>query len=112
MAHGIIDAVWETVRAYKSITVGTEEHNADYSKFQNQFGSTAATVVASDCYIETCETYDVLVAREFEEEKESSVCLDVSAFLLRDVSRSYVHCKDWPKQRDLFIWYIEVKPAW
>ena len=64
----------KTVDAWKSLAVGTEEHD-DWSENDSYF----ATLPASSWYSESCETYEVILAKEHTSEKKESVCWEISA---------------------------------
>jgi len=64
----------KTADAWKSLAVGTEEHD-DWSENDSYF----ATMTASSWYSETCETYEVILAKEHTSERKESMCWEMSA---------------------------------
>ena len=105
--HDIGDiAPWIPISAYTRITVGTEEH--DYWSVND---STSASLTANDWYIDTCEIYQVQVARDFNQQNEKSLCFDVSPLLKEVASGNIQSCEEWTAPVDSFIWYLEVKPT-
>ena len=107
-------APWKAISAHRSITVGTEEEDKG-GIFGSGNDSYSASLAGKDWYIDTCETYEVTLARDFKQERAKSVCWGVSATLaykLAEVSAEYKSCESWVEPAESFIWFLEVKPVW
>lgn len=99
-----------TVRAYKSLTVGTEEED-DSSQNDSFF----ATMPASKWYSRTCGTYEIHLAKNHKHERQYTSCLDVT------LSGSYKeaiegeikssNCVSWTQPSESFGWYLKVEPV-
>jgi hypothetical protein len=98
------------VDSYKSLTVGTEEHDT-----WSENDSYLATMTASQWYNPTCETYEVVLAKEHKHEMEKSVCWNLSAgaeIKGVQIGAGAESCTSWTEPADSFIWYMEIKPAY
>lgn len=98
----------KTVAAWKSLAVGTEEHD-DWSENDSWF----ATMTASDWYSETCETYEVILAKQHEAQKKESMCWEMSAAGGAkgvDLGLTATRCSEWTKPSESFLWYLKVEP--
>jgi len=98
----------KTVAAWKSLAVGTEEHD-DWSENDSWF----ATMTASDWYSETCETYEVILSKQHAAEKKESMCWEMSAAGGAkgvDLGLTATRCSEWTKPSESFLWYLKVEP--
>lgn len=98
----------KTVAAWKSLNVGTEEHD-DWSENDSYF----ATMAASSWYSETCETYEVILAKQHTSEKRESFCWEMSAAGGAkgvDLGLTATRCTEWTKPSESFLWYLKVEP--
>lgn len=102
-------ASWEQVSSGGSITVGTREHDS-VSEILSELRDVSVSIDMNDWYINTCETYDVVVAVGFDA-VEKSHCLSLSPALENEMDGDFDDCGYWTAPEDSFIWYIEVKPA-
>eukprot|EP00546_Thalassionema_frauenfeldii_P000548 CAMPEP_0178932126 /NCGR_PEP_ID=MMETSP0786-20121207/22400_1 /TAXON_ID=186022 /ORGANISM="Thalassionema frauenfeldii, Strain CCMP 1798" /LENGTH=340 /DNA_ID=CAMNT_0020609295 /DNA_START=822 /DNA_END=1844 /DNA_ORIENTATION=- len=114
-AHNIANkAPWKKIAAYKTITVGTEEHNGIWGHVSH-----TTSLGKNDWYIDTCETYEVQLARDFKEQREKSLCWGVTGTLATElgkggsgsVSGNVEFCETWTEPAESFIWLLEVEPA-
>eukprot|EP00985_Skeletonema_marinoi_P002109 scaffold855_cov98-Skeletonema_marinoi.AAC.1 len=98
----------KTVAAWKSLAVGTEEHDSS-----SENDSWFATMAASDWYSETCETYEVILAKQHEAQKKESMCWEMSAaggVKGVDLGLTATRCSEWKKPSESFLWYLRVEP--
>jgi hypothetical protein len=98
----------KTVAAWKSLAVGTEEHD-DWSENDSWF----ATMTASDWYSETCETYEVILSKQHAAQKKESMCWEMSAAGGAkgvDLGLTATRCSEWTKPSESFLWYLKVEP--
>eukprot|EP00984_Skeletonema_dohrnii_P002437 scaffold841_cov72-Skeletonema_dohrnii-CCMP3373.AAC.1 len=99
----------KTVAAWKSLAVGTEERDG----WPGENDSWFATMPASDWYSETCETYEVILAKQYEAQKKESVCWEMSAAGSAkgvDLGLKATRCSEWTKPSESFLWYLKVEP--
>ena len=108
--HHNVNGDWQMVASHKSLTVGTEEHD-DWSEND----SYSATMAASEWNIDTCETYQVILSRDFEQKKQKSLCWDLSASLsaeLKGVNGKLTggvkECSSWTEPAQSYVWYLSV----
>ncbi len=100
----------QTVDAWKSLTVGTEEHDT-FSENDSWF----ATMAASAWYSETCETYEIILSKKHTQESQESMCWEVSAggnVKGVDLGLTATRCSEWTKPSESFLWYLKVEPAY
>jgi hypothetical protein len=98
----------KTVDAWKSLAVGTEEHD-DWTENDSYF----ATMTASSWYSETCETYEVILAKEHTSERKESMCWEMSVGGSAkgvDLGLTATRCTEWTKPSESFLWYLKVEP--
>eukprot|EP00986_Skeletonema_menzelii_P012030 scaffold6413_cov126-Skeletonema_menzelii.AAC.2 len=98
----------KTVAAWKSLAVGTEEHD-DWSENDSYF----ATMTASSWYSETCETYELILAKEHTSAKKESMCWEMSAAGGAkgvDLGLTATRCTEWTTPSESFLWYLKVEP--
>ncbi len=98
----------KTVDAWKSLAVGTEEHD-DWSENDSYF----ATMTASSWYSETCETYEIILAKEHTSAKKESMCWEMSASGGAkgvDLGLTATRCTEWTTPSESFLWYLKVEP--
>jgi hypothetical protein len=96
------------VGKYKSLTVGTEEHD-DWSENDSWF----ATMPSSKWYSPTCGTYEITLAKQFASKKEWSSCFTASATATYNAISGTLTsetCAKWTQPAQSFIWYLKVEP--
>lgn len=112
-AHDIESkAPWTHVEAYKSLTVGTEEHDT-----WNQNDSTSAYLSANDWYNDQCAPYEVIISRDFSQETAKTVCWNVGASVSGEykgvegeINGGIESCSSWTEPGESFIWFLKVEP--
>jgi hypothetical protein len=100
----------QVVEPYKSLTVGTEEHDT-WSENDSWF----AEMSGGEWYNPKCATYEVRLAKQFEAEKAKSVCWDISAEAAANgvtVGAGVTSCTAWTQPAESFMWILKVEPEW
>ncbi len=61
---------------------------------------------------ETCETYEVILAKEHTYAKEESMCWEMSEEIADsvDLGLTATRCSEWTAPSDSFLWYLKVEP--
>jgi hypothetical protein len=70
--HNLPDTPWREVGAWKTLDVGTEEHDDT-----SENDSTFAHLSPEDWYIDTCLGYELKMSRDFKSEKNYKACFEV-----------------------------------
>ena len=97
------------VNAYKSMTVGTEEHD-DWSENDSYF----TQLPASKWYDPTCAKYEIVLSKEFDGAKEVSMCYSFGASGINGsltLDASVERCERWTEPAESFVWFLEVSPS-
>jgi hypothetical protein len=111
--HNLNNPPWRSVEPYKSLTVGTEEHDST-----SENDSTFAYLSANDWYNPTCNTYEVVMARDFSSKKDKSICWNVGGSvggskggIEGEINAGVESCTKWTEPAESFIWFMTVSPA-
>ena len=104
--HNLRNAPWKKIKAYKSLTVGTEEHDT-----WSENDSYTAFLTANDWYSPTCEPYEVRIYKQFESANKKSVCWDVGASK-NDINAGIQSCSEWTEPAESYVWFMKVEPIY
>jgi hypothetical protein len=107
MCHNLVGAQFQMVDAYKSITVGTLEHDSS-----SENDATSAILSSNDWYNPTCEPYEVKFTRDFKSERERSVCWNVNLAVGEGIAINpgIEDCTTWTDPAESYIWLMTVEP--
>ena len=108
--HYNVNEGWITLRKGSVLRVGAID-NDEFLNYNDEF---SADLLSAQWYVDTCETYEVVVADPIESGISTSTCLSVDAgadVSGVDIGVGAEHCVDWSPPPEAVIWYIEVKPA-
>jgi hypothetical protein len=99
----------KTVSAWKSLTVGTEEHDTT-SENDSWFG----TMPAGQWYSPSCGTYEIIMSKQHKAAKQKSQCISTrwsgsyKGIIEGDISSK--SCSTWTQPAESFLWYLKVEP--
>ena len=98
------------VARWKSLTVGTEEHDST-----SENDSWFTTMPARKWYSPSCGTYEITLAKQFKASKKWTSCVDTSlsgsykGVIEGQISSST--CAEWTQPAESFIWHLKVEPV-
>ena len=98
------------VAKWKSLTVGTEEHDTT-----SENDSWFANMPARNWYSPSCGTYEIILAKQFKASKQWTSCVDTSlsgsfkGAIEGQISSST--CAEWTQPAESFIWHLKVEPV-
>lgn len=104
--HDITEAP-KIIEAWKSITIGTEEHDTT-----SENDSYFATLEAEEWYIPTCATYEIEMAIPHKYETNKKLCWTTSVDVeLLGPLFEYELCDEWTEPEESFIFKLKIEPA-
>lgn len=101
-----ISAPSRVVEAWKSLTVGTEEHDTT-----SENDSYFATMTAEEWYSPTCATYEIELAVPHQYEAQHTLCWSASVGTELGALFEYETCDQWTAPAESFVWKLKVEPA-
>ena len=107
--HNLDSAPYKEIPAFKSLTVGTEEHDTT-----SQNDSYYAALSSNDWYNPTCETYEVQIAKQFSAATQKSLCWNVGASASNggaEINAGIQSCSTWTEPAESYVWYMRVEPV-
>ena len=99
--------VHKTVSYWKTLTVGTEEHDS-WSENDSYF----ATMPTSKWYSNTCGTYTVMLAKQHKAQQKWSSCVEATGSYKTAIEGSIKSekCSEWSQPSESFIWHLKIEP--
>lgn len=94
---------------WQSLSVGTEEIDGWSSGNDSAF----ETIPGNQWYTNTCDTYEIRLNKEFDEEKKHMVCVDATMSANFAVIESEVKvqtCSEWIERAESFTFFLQVEP--
>ncbi len=98
-----------TIASPRGIPVGIEEHDGGLF---GENDSAPVYLAAAEWYNDRCETYEVVVVREFEPKRSKNVCWNVSGALKSKLGGAVRGCGTWNLPMDSYVWFLMAKPAY
>lgn len=110
--HNLENARFVTIDAYRSIDVGTEEHDS-FSENESFF----VTLLSHEWYNPTCNPYEVMFTRDFESEMSRSVCWNIGGNvggsiggIEGELNAGIEDCSEWIEPSESYVWLMIVEP--
>jgi len=107
--HNLHNAKWYEAIPYRSLTVGTEEHDTS-----SENDSYLAYLTPKDWYNKQCKPYEVIFSVDFDSATKKSVCWNVAGGASgkgAEINAGIESCSEWTEPAESYVWFMEVEPV-